>query len=158
APTTPKHGSRGTRNGPPPPTQRLPRLPRALRAKVRPRKKPGRPDGEVALVCRAGWAGRVGTPSTPNLEPGPHNLGRAWKLLPLPSILIAKAFGRPSGDNHTEKLTLYTCLLFFFFFFFFRRLSDGVSQRDAIDFRALEIEFQPARPRPRSLTYSRRKK
>ncbi|XP_021031489.1 uncharacterized protein LOC110304432 [Mus caroli] len=39
-----------------------------------------------------------------------------------------------------------------------RRLSDGVSQRDAIDFRALVTEFQPARPRPRSLTYSRRKK
>lgn len=110
---------------------------------MRPEEKPGRPDGEVALVCRAGWAGLVGTPSTPNLEPSPHNPGRAWKL-PHPSFLIAEAFGQPSRDNHTEKLPLYTCLLFC------RRLSDGVSQRDAIDFRALGIDFQPARPRPRS--------
>lgn len=76
------------------------------------------------------------TPSSPNLEPGLPNPGRAWQL-PLPFILIAEASDRPSGDKHTEKLTLHTCLLFC------RRLQMELAKGKPLTFQRWEVDFSP---------------
>ncbi|MEJ1274333.1 hypothetical protein NN561_005215 [Cricetulus griseus] len=70
-------------------TQRLCRIPKALPAKVRPRRKPARPDGEVTLVCEA-WVGRPGRHAL-STEPRPAQRTPGSS----PSILISQAIQRP---------------------------------------------------------------
>lgn len=116
-------------------TQFLGRLPRALHTKVRPREKPARPDGEVALVCEVGWAGK------PALSPEPRP-ARACLEASLPLHPYRRGLGRT--DWSESRGGINTPHLFAF------ELAKRV---DCVRRGAQPLD-PPARPPPASGAYS----
>lgn len=91
----------------------------------------------MARLGGPSWSARpehrtLSPPPPPPPPPGAH-----WTL-PLLAILLAEAFDRPSGVNHSEKLTIHTCLLPHHHHHHQEGCQMELAKREATEFRALD--------------------